>query len=111
MNLEVNICPDPIRITTNEGNPLTSDISIDAMVQHKTLPNGTFICTCFDDVQQWADKNLNRIWKNDGPHWYCLHIGKPDGELFYWEMPHGIYTLENRLWIPIQMHETWYYNT
>ena len=111
MHLEVSICPDPIRIADNYGDRLDSNISIHAMIQHKMLLDRTFICTCFDDVQQWADKNNNKIWKNDGAHWYCLYIGKPKGESFYWEMPRGLLTLEDRLWIPIEMHEAWYYNT
>lgn len=78
-------------------------------VANRKLKNETFICTCFDDVQKWSDHNHNRIWKHDGAHWYCIYLSDSDHEPTYWEMPHGVMNLEDRLWRIIEVYAAFYH--
>ncbi len=104
MHLEVYIGPDQDRIDGIYKHPL-DPTKLWKMEKDKPVPE-RFIVTCYEDVVKWADENRYRMWP--GCHWYCLNIGKPDGELMYWEMPRGDQDLEDRLWKIIELYGSFY---
>ena len=106
MRLEVYICPDEARCTGQYHKPLEADI-IDWMKAGKDKPiPDRFIVTCYEDVAKWGKRNLHRMFP--GMHWYCINVGKPDGELMYFEMPRGDMMPEDRLWPIIDFYAAFY---
>ena len=106
MHLEVYICPDQARIDGLYRTPLKSADAQSLLAGHDKPVPDRFIVTCYEDVEKWGQRNIRRMWP--GIHWYCINVGKPDGELMYFEMPRGNIMPEDRLWPIIDFYAAFY---
>ncbi len=104
MNLIVVIDPDPIRISelddVDDKHPKTGC----------NIHNNRFVCTCYQDVVKWCvdNRGANRVWRGMGAHWYCIRMGTNEDNLMKWEMPRGVFELEDRLWKAIEVYAAFY---
>ena len=107
MNLKVVLVPDSDRIrlwALKRGDPRPTA----AGIAHRAGLKKQASITCFDDVRNWANEIYEDVCKGGGPYFYKLHICAPGNPFMEYEMPHGDMHLEDRLWIPIDMHEAFY---